>query len=218
MMFKYFFGLDLGQNQDYSALSIMECVNKSVPSGIDYIKGYRPPPADPAKNEYHLGHLERFDLGTSYMEVVKKVSAIFGKEPFKNHAKLIIDVTGVGDAIFDMFTAAGLKPIGVFFTGGNTAGRSKKFYTVPTRDLVFTLLALFERDRFKIAAGLSHANILVNELLNFRVKINEKTGHDSYSHWREKDHDDLLYATAVAVWYAQRQRPGARLLPKPKGF
>ncbi len=217
-MHKYYFGLDLGQNQDYSALSIIECVNNSVPSGIEYIKGFRPPQPDPAKNEYHLGHLERFDLGTSYSVVVNKVSTLFNSEPFKNISKLVIDATGVGDGIFDMFTAAGLKPVGIFFTGGNTVGKSNKFLTVPKRDLVFNLLAMFETDKLKIASQLSHANILVNELLNFRVKINEKTGHDSYEHWREKDHDDLLFSVAIATWFAKKKKPTARMVPRPKGL
>jgi hypothetical protein len=41
---------------------------------------------------------------------------------------------------------------------------------------------------------------LKKELLNFRRKINLKTAHDSYEHWRESDHDDLVLAAALACW------------------
>ncbi len=216
---KYYFGLDLGQSQDYSALSIIERTNERKPD-VKYIKGYEPVPYDPAKAIYHLGYLERFALGTSYTTVVEKVSALMNREPFKDRSSLVIDTTGVGDAIFDMFVTTSLKPIGIFFTGGNVVGRSKKFYTVPKRDLVFALLALFETERLKIAAGLQHSKTLASELLNFRIKIGAKTGHDSYEHWREKDHDDLLFATAVVAWYAVKKgRPIARALgAKPYGF
>jgi hypothetical protein len=35
------------------------------------------------------------------------------------------------------------------------------------------------------------------------VKIDPKTAHDSYEHWRESDHDDLVLATALGCWYRQ---------------
>jgi hypothetical protein len=46
---------------------------------------------------------------------------------------------------------------------------------------------------------------LANELLNFKVKINLKTAHDSYKAWREGIHDDLsLSAVALACWAAEK--------------
>ena len=56
----------------------------------------------------------------------------------------------------------------------------------------------------KIAAGLQHAQILKQELLNFRVKVNERTGNEQYEAWRENEHDDLVLATALACWYATK--------------
>ena len=54
---------------------------------------------------------------------------------------------------------------------------------------------------------------LKEELLNFRRKINLKTAHDSYEHWRESDHDDLVLATALACWWvAYRSKGGSRSL------
>jgi hypothetical protein len=47
------------------------------------------------------------------------------------------------------------------------------------------------------------AETLRRELQSFRVKIDPKTAHDSYSHWREKEHDDLVLATALAAWFRQ---------------
>jgi hypothetical protein len=39
--------------------------------------------------------------------------------------------------------------------------------------------------------------------LNFRVKIDPLTAHDSYGAWREGQHDDLVLAVALAVWFAE---------------
>jgi hypothetical protein len=49
--------------------------------------------------------------------------------------------------------------------------------------------------------------VLVQELLAFRVKIDPLTAHDSYGTWREGAHDDLVLATAVAAWWAERRQP-----------
>jgi hypothetical protein len=58
----------------------------------------------------------------------------------------------------------------------------------------------------KVAGGLKLAPVLVEELLNFKVKINVKTAHDSYEAWREGIHDDLVLAVALACWYAEKRR------------
>lgn len=58
------------------------------------------------------------------------------------------------------------------------------------------------------------ARLLVEELLNFKVKINVKTAHDSYEAWREGIHDDLVLATALACWYGERHQKNG---PCPTG-
>ena len=75
------------------------------------------------------------------------------------------------------------------------------------RYLVSTMQVLLQAERLKVAEGLPDAAVLVQELLNFRVKIDPLTAHDSYGVWREGQHDDLVLATAVACWYGERQ-PG----------
>jgi hypothetical protein len=74
---------------------------------------------------------------------------------------------------------------------------------VPKRDLVAAVQTLLQNGRLRIAAGLPLADVLRKELLNFRVKVDPRTAHDSYSHWREGDHDDLVLATACACWYRE---------------
>ena len=34
------------------------------------------------------------------------------------------------------------------------------------------------------------------------LKISD-SGHDTYSAWREKDHDDLVLACSMAVWFSR---------------
>jgi len=43
--------------------------------------------------------------------------------------------------------------------------------------------------------------------MNFKVKIDPQTAHDSYSAWREADHDDLVLSVALAAWFAEAHAP-----------
>lgn len=84
--------------------------------------------------------------------------------------------------------------------------RENGYYHVPKRDLVSSVKMLFGKKELKIAAGLPFGAELLEELRNFRVKVNPQTGHDSYEAWRERDKDDLVLAVAFACWYALYQK------------
>ncbi len=91
----------------------------------------------------------------------------------------------------------------VTITGGITPSRDSDGYRVPKRDLVSTLQVLLQTQRLKVAQGLPDAAVLVQELLNFQVKITD-AANDTYGAWREGTHDDLVLAVALAVWDAER--------------
>jgi hypothetical protein len=49
--------------------------------------------------------------------------------------------------------------------------------------------------------------VLTKELLEYRVKMNISTAHNSYAPWRERAHDDLVFSTCLAAWaWVQRER------------
>ncbi len=81
------------------------------------------------------------------------------------------------------------------------------FYRVPKRDLIGVTQVLLQSGRLKIAAALPEAAQLTKELLNFKVKIDPQTAHDSYSAWREGIHDDLVLALSLACWMGERYKP-----------
>jgi hypothetical protein len=151
-------------------------------------------------------HLERFPLGTKYTDVVEKVAGIVRSEPLRNMpAVLLVDKTGVGAAVLDSFTHAGIGAVAVTLHGGSAVSRDpqRPGYRVPKRDLVTVTQVLLQNGRLKIAASLPEAETLRKELLNFKVTIDPRTAHDSYSHWRENDHDDLVLALSQAAWFRQ---------------
>ena len=182
-------GVDLGQSQDHTAIAVVEKIGTGEPC-------------------YHLRYLHRPPLGTKYPQIVADVLALLGRPPLGRGVPLVVDKTGVGAAVVDMFAQADVRPRAVTITGGDTPNREDPYnLRVPKRDLAGTLVALFQSGRLKMAEGMELAPALINELVNFKVKINIATGHDSYEAWRESIHDDLVLAVALACWWGEQAVP-----------
>ena len=118
---------------------------------------------------FQVGHLERVPLGTSYPGIVAHVGQLLRKLP--GHSELVIDFTGVGRPIFDMFVYSGIYPIGVVITAGNAETRDGMVCSVPKLTLVSRLQALLHQGRLKIHRELDEAETLARELKDFRLSI-----------------------------------------------
>jgi hypothetical protein len=200
----FYVGLDLGQSADYTALAVVEDISPGL----------------------HLRHLERYQLRTPYTDIADNVARLV-RDPLlsqRRKPELIVDETGVGKAVVDMFRERKLYFRPVTITGGDVAreGAIKergKSYRVPKRDIVGALEVPFQNGTLKIAGDLELWPTLRQELLTFRRKVSLATGHDSYEHWRESDHDDLVLACALACWWARRvanrPNPKARAAVNP---
>jgi len=211
--YRFIIGLDLGQARDYTALCVVERVMPPPvpPVRVEIGYGYHEewPAPDTRMAAYHVRHLERPPLGTKYPVVVARVGEMLATPALAADTPLVIDKTGVGTAVVDMFAAAGMRPWAVTITGGDEVIRDGRYHVkVPKRELVGNLVMLFQSGRLKIADGLPDGPTLVNELVNFKVKVNLATGHDSYEAWRESVHDDLVLAVALACWHGENRPPG----------
>jgi hypothetical protein len=211
-MNKLVMGLDLGQSQDYTALAVLERIPqytekesmRRAPNGVPYMTDKRielPP-------HLHCRHLERFPLGTLYPDIVTTVGNML-KTPALRGAVLVVDATGVGRPITDSFRVAGLRHVAVLITGGDKAHYVDGYWRTPKRDLVGAVQVPLQDRRLKFAEGLPLIPTLVQEMLNFKVKISDNA-HDSYGAWREGTHDDLILAVMLASWAAQRMTPPKR--------
>jgi hypothetical protein len=155
---------------------------------------------------FQCGHLERLPLRTPYPAIVMHVGRLLARLPAGT--ALAIDFTGVGRPVFDMFTAAGLSPIGVLITGGATETHNGAIVGVPKLTLVSRLQALLHEGRLKIHRDLAEAATLVRELQDFRVQFTD-SGSMTFNA-RSGAHDDLVLALAIAAWRAYGSSgPGA---------
>ncbi len=173
-----------------------------------------------------MRHLERPRLGTPYPAIVDRVQELMRSrqlliEEAHGYTKapyLIVDATGVGRPVVDLFKQAKLKPIAVTITGGNAVKSVSGGYNVPKRDLITNLQVLFQNERLRAAKGLAEGKTFIDELLNFKLKVNVTTGHDSYEAWREGVHDDLVLSVAMAAWYAEKGRKELKVIEGLPGY
>ncbi len=191
----FWLGLDLGQAQDYTALAILERHDAT------------PTPHTPtaAPVVFQCRYLERVQLGTPYPAIVERVQTLLSTPALRGHTRLVVDATGVGRPVIDLLRAANLAPVPVMITGGDTESQEGGYWRVPKRDLISRLQVLLQEKAITFAEGMPHVHMLVQELLNFQVKITT-SAHDTYGAWREGTHDDLVLAVALAAWAGKRWR------------
>ena len=218
-------GLDLGQSHDFTACVLLQHVRISEVEPTILRDPSQAPPLDApyerpkgaSVDEYRVRYAERLPLGTSYVEVIRHVATLLNAIKPLGKANLILDATGVGRPIVDMFNAAGLglKPVAVQVHGGSATNYDKGSWHVPKRDLVSSAKRLLGEQSLRIADGLQHGETLTTELQNYRVNINIATGHDTYEAWRhEGSHDDLVFALCLTTWYClKQQKRGGHHIP-----
>ncbi|MBC8167115.1 MAG: hypothetical protein H7Y20_14755 [Bryobacteraceae bacterium] len=195
---RFYIGVDLGQAQDFSAITVIE---RAEVVGCE---------RDPVTYEYltetlfHLRHAERIPLGSPYPEIVERVKEIAGRTPVAGWAKVIVDATGVGAPVVDLLKRAGLKcpVIPVVITSGDMESSNGSGYRVPKRDLMAGLQVAFQKKRLRLARGMRGLDALVEELRAMRVRMSPE-GYERFS--GGGTHDDLVLSLALAWWRASRE-------------
>ncbi len=190
-MGRFTLGLDLGQAQDYTALVVIEQSDDRA--------------------RYDVREIRRWLLGTPYPAIVSDVAALRDLPDLKESA-LVVDATGVGRPVVELFRAAGCAPKSVMITAGSHATRDEHgYWLVPKRELVSTVQIHLQSGTLQIARALREAQTLTQELLSFEAKITT-AANDVYGAWREGKHDDLVLALALALWWARRYVPAHNLV------
>lgn len=159
---------------------------------------------------YDVRYIEQFTLGTSYPDIIREVGTLMGRAPLARQCQLVIDHTGVGRPVFDLFTEAGLRPVGITITGGASWHREQwNQWHVAKILLVGSVQKNLQSGRLRIGATLAHATTLQKELRDFRVRVS-KSANEIYEA-REGQHDDLVLSLAIALFAAEH--PVQRFLP-----
>ena len=116
---------------------------------------------------------------------------------------VVIDETGVGRAVGDIFEQAQLAPMRVAITAGaevTPAGENR--WHVSKSILISTVDALLHVGELRFAAALGESETMKAELLDFRRHLGA-AGRATYAA-RTGKHDDLVLAVAIAAWWLRR--------------
>lgn len=176
-------GLDLGQQQDHTALAVVESLHGSK---LRLVR-----------------RLVRMPLGTPYPMVVERVREMVQHAEMWGRCTLTVDATGVGAPVVDMLRMAqlGCEVWPVSITGGEQARHTNRKWNVPKQDLMSGLQLLLERGELRIAKQLPEAGSLLRELRDMRMEMRTsgkaKMGAEGYG-----EHDDLVIAVALSCWRA----------------
>jgi hypothetical protein len=122
----------------------------------------------------------------------------------ERNISIAADATGVGSPVVELIRRLelGRRLYPVKITSGNAEPHGDGcFYHVPRSHLITNLILQFENPFFKVASDLELADALLKELASLRVKVS-KAGNDIYTTWSPDQHDDLLFAVALASWQA----------------
>lgn len=192
----WFISADLGQANDYTAISLIERVIRG-----NGVLG----PDQRGERTLNLRHIERV-RGIEYPAVVDRLKELYLSAPLLNQTKaVVIDYTGLGRPVYDMMRQAGfywsLNAISI--TGGIDTTSENNHYNVPKRELVSALQIELQNNRLKIARRIKEANNLIEELSNFQTAIST-SGHDTYN-GANGVHDDIVMSVAMGVWLACRR-------------
>jgi hypothetical protein len=193
-------GLDLGRAQEYTALAVLE-------------RHREPDPRDARRllSHYAVRYTQRWPPGTPYPAIAAEVAALVARPPLE-YPLLVIDQTGVGQAVAALFRPSDLKarlrPTRI--TAGHTVSLVDGVWQVARQELASVLQTLLQGRRLKIAA-VPEREVLAQELAAFQVKA-PTAAAELVECWRERPHDDLVLATALSCWLGEREGP---ILPPP---
>jgi len=209
----YILGVDLGQARDYTAVAFVEMIEDEIGHPID--NDYE------IERRFLVPQITRFPLGVSYVEVVDEIAKAVKHLPGANRVTLVVDATGCGRPVVDLMRThdlvrkhdVALRPVTI--VGGSAITCDGSGWHVPKRVLVSNMAILLATAKVKFRSGMAEAEAVKKELAAFKVKISA-AGNDSYESWRESDHDDMVLATAIALWFGKEKL--ASNMPAPPTF
>jgi len=184
---RYLAGLDIGFQQDYTALLICEVLH--TPQG----------------RLYTPLHLERLPLPctTPQVEALVVGRLLQSKAWSCSRDHLLVDVTGGGMGVFHTLQRTRLAPIGIWSRGGVGHTREGWVWKVAKLDLIYSAVGVVEKHHLRLDTGLDLSDTMVHELLAYRRHQDASTGNETMAAWRQKDHDDLVFALSMICWWGE---------------
>ena len=198
-----FIGVDVGKRIDHSAIVVLALTWSEGPvNRIDMSKPLYP--------RITLLHAESLPLGAAHFDLPNRLKTILATcdaqhAPYTHVRTLAMDATGESTLI-ELMRRSNVVPQGFFhpvtLTSGYTTSDLKDSYKgIPRPDLLTRLRSAFDLKLIHLPITAPGFAPLEQELIHFRAD-----GH-------QREHDDLVFALALATWYVVQKRKDV-LMPK----
>jgi hypothetical protein len=204
-------GVDLGQRRDNTAIVVAEATERETGKrrvasvNRDVTHWY-----DVTETVYVVHFIERLELGTPYPAVAERVAAVVGqladrrRVPYVQDLYVVLDATGVGRPVVDLVREE-LQDLRCRVTAATFTGTPRLDGRVGAREIgvgkpfmVSRLQALLQTRRIRLPET-EQARQLAQELVDFELRVNEKTANLTAGAFRVGTHDDLVSALGLAV-------------------
>ena len=149
--------------------------------------------------------------GLPYDQIVEWTSGVLKRPEFMRGQppEFVLDATGVGVAVNDMFRAKRIRTRAVTITSGNALNRQEATIHLGKARLIGTFLSAFDAGKVHVNPNMPIWPALEQEMLSFRAEMSEQ-GHAKFEA-PPGEHDDMLFALALAVWYGEEIKRGSKL-------
>lgn len=205
-------GLDLAQSKDWTALVVVEVLPSRAGGSDRYaVRAIR--------REQPRRYQDTVAMVAEALPALREgVHVLQPNERNYDYVRptvtLVLDRTGVGRAVGDMFSEADLdcRLELVTITSGDQVNRDPDGgWKVPKKDLTAAVSVALQNGAIEWPASHPLDPILRGELKNFRHRYSA-TGRESSGagdDWRTQSHDDLVLAVALSLWWGERgEGPG----------
>lgn len=191
---------DIGRLSDYTAISVIQVKfydSKLVVGGVPEVS-FDPRDVIPV---FEVSLLERFQAG--YRATLQRLQQIHDIPAlFICDREILIDATGVGDAVLEMSREMHMDVTPISITGGDNAHYGEDRFYVPRTDLIDALVVAIQSRRLRISPDLdSRLTEQLNiEMNNLQIKRNPTTAKESYDAMIDAKHDDMAMSLAMGIW------------------
>jgi hypothetical protein len=222
-MHEYILVSDIGKKRDSFALMLFHD-NAQIVEGNKTLGT-----PDRVIHFYNIELIEKHQ-GLGYEGQADRIASVMKHPELIMNTDLLIDGTGVGDAVVELVRKRGLLPIPIIFSGGNSPiehhaefgnifkDSGAKFsgiqvidnITVPKKDLVNAGSVIMGQGRIRVAPQRWKEDF-EKQLVNFKGKVNERTKKTKYEAETEQVHDDLVVVFLMGSWWIlNRKEKGIR--------
>ena len=190
----FILGLDPAQLRDWSALAAIDMQYK----------------AEKTRFEYSLVAMAR-KQGLPYDQIVDWVVKTLKKPEFNTHAppEFVLDATGVGVAVNDMFRAKHIRAKAITITAGNGLSREGTIFHLGKARLIGKFLGAFDAGKVHVNPDMPIWPAVEREMLSFRAEMNAQGRVKMEA--ESGENDDMLFALALCVWYGEEVLRGGKL-------